>query len=253
MKFKRLMMAVTSALLLSTAFSGCGSSDESSKATTTPKTTTTAATTVATTTTAATTTAAPVTTTAPMTTVDPNADIARIMIQTDSFVFRDEIQKSPYGSDPVKGNQLSGIDSSNAAYNFGDVTPVSFKDVEITGDGEYKVGVYVDLTDAAMGLNILGVSTNLPRTDEDAKAGFDTQDIQFTDVKLYVDGVEQKLPSGKFLLDSNHTDQINCILVNQWNADLTGGVYQTVCKKSYEISFKIKGYDAYRKAHPKKD
>ena len=184
---------------------------------------------------------------------------AQIMLQTGAYSFRNAIQDDTFGG-AATGKGIEGYDyngkficwSDDVATDWNTIegnSPVTFEDATITGDGTYTVKLLGDLTANSDALNILGVSTNLPRVDtngEDEDPSLEAQKVVVTVDKATIDGADIEIPGeGKAVLDSETEGQLNIILANQWNDALGKAQLKQIPKESIEITFTVKGLDAY--------
>ena len=163
---------------------------------------------------------------------------AYIGIQTQNFSFRNAWNEGTYGKGAVGEDgmvyfdQITGWEGSTAL-NKGGV----FTDVQITGDGTYKVGV----TDFDFGsdeyLNLLFVSTDIP-----LDAG-----ITISDVKVIMDG-QTKYTFDEAFLSPDETTYMQPMAINIWNTeDLNGqdGLFGYVMpSSSVEIEFTVSNFPA---------
>ncbi len=162
---------------------------------------------------------------------------AYIGIQTQNFAFRNAWNDATYGQG-ITGedgmdyfNQITGWEGATAL-NKGGV----FTDVQITGDGTYKVGV----TDFDFGsdeyLNLLFVSTDMPLD----------SGITISDVKIIMDG-QTKYTFDDAFLSPDETTYIQPMAINIWNTDLGGqeGLFGYVMPtSSVEIEFTVSNFPA---------
>lgn len=162
---------------------------------------------------------------------------AYIGIQTQNFAFRNAWNEPSYGKGVVGEdgmeyfNQITGWEGSTAL-NKGGV----FTDVQITGDGTYKVGV----TDFDFGsdeyLNLLFVSTDIPQD-----AG-----VSISDVKIIMDG-QEKYTFDEAFLSPDETAYLQPMAINIWNSDLGAqdGLFGYIMPtSSVEIEFTVSGMAA---------
>ena len=162
---------------------------------------------------------------------------AYIGIQTQNFTFRNAWNEGTYGKGitaddgTVWFDQLTGWDGPNALDKGGD-----FTDVQITGDGTYKVGVTnFDFGDDEY-LNLLFVSTDIP-----VDCG-----ITISDVKIIMDG-QTKYTFDEAFLSPDETTYLQPMAINIWNSDLGGqeGLFgYTMPASSVEIEFTVSNFPA---------
>ncbi len=163
---------------------------------------------------------------------------AYIGVQTQKFCFRNAWNDASYGKGIVDDDgtvwfdQITGWDASNNAVDQGG----TFTDVQITGDGTYKVGV----TDFDFGsdeyLNLLFVSTDIP-----ADAG-----ISISDVKIIMDG-QEKYTFDEAFMSPDEKAYLQPMAINIWNSDLGGqdGLFGYMMPtSSIEIEFTVSGMAA---------
>ncbi len=178
----------------------------------------------------------------------------QILIQTDAWSYRNKMQDDTYGgagdAATWDGKFICWVDNVATDWNeVTDDTPVAFEDVKIDKDGTYTAKMTGDLTNNCGSLNILGVSTNLPRSNKDKEATFEDQDIKISDVSVKVDGKDFTIPGdGKAILDADTPDFINILVGNQWNGAL--GQFEACPAKSIEITFTVTGLDAPASTDP---
>ena len=185
---------------------------------------------------------------------------AQIMIQTGAWSYRNKIQDETFGDAVSKGDpavtdwngKFICWGEDQLAHDWNTIegnSPITFEDATITGDGTYTVKLLGDLTANSDALNILGVSTNLPRVDtngEDEDPSLEAQKVVVTVDKATIDGADIEIPGeGKAVLDSETEGQLNIILANQWNDALGKAQLKQIPKESIEITFTVKGLDAY--------
>lgn len=159
---------------------------------------------------------------------------AYIGVQTQNFAFRNAWNEPSYGlgvtSDDgmVYFDQITGWEGSTALNKGGD-----FTDVEITGDGTYKVAVTNFDFGADEYLNLLFVSTDIPL---DCGASI-------SDVKIIMDGNE-KYTFDEAYLSPDETTYMNPMAINIWNDDLgkQDGLFGYMMPtSSIEIEFTVSG------------
>lgn len=162
---------------------------------------------------------------------------AYIGIQSASYTFRNAWNEGTYGKGitgddgTVWFDQLTGWDGPTALNKGG-----NFTDAQITGDGTYSVSV----TDFDFGsdesLNLLFISTDIPQD----------LDVQFTDVKVILDG-QTKYTFDEAYLSPDETTYYSPMMINIWNDDLgkEDGLFgYTMPSDSIEIQFTVSGLDA---------
>jgi len=162
---------------------------------------------------------------------------AYLGVQTQNFAFRNAWNEPSYGKGVtgedgmVYFDQITGWEGATAL-NKGGV----FTDVEITGDGTYKVGV----TDFDFGsdeyLNLLFVSTDMPLD----------SGITISDVKIIMDG-QTKYTFDDAFLSPDETTYIQPMAINIWNSDLGGqeGLFGYVMpSSSIEVEFTVSNFPA---------
>ncbi len=155
---------------------------------------------------------------------------AYIGVQSSSFIFRDAYENASTGYGTDYFNQITANYPAAPEAKAGTIT-----DVEITGDGTYKVGV----TDFDFGsdesLNLLFVSTDIPRD-----AG-----VTFSDVKVILDGnTKYTFDEGFVDPDDKNSVYAKCETINIWNPNLTDLFGYVMPSSSIEIEFTITGVDA---------
>lgn len=170
---------------------------------------------------------------------------AQILIQTSSWSYRNAIQDDTYGNagDGDWAGKLiawrKDADDKDEAYDYGGENGITMEDVKITGNGEYSIKLNGDMTQNCESFNILGVSTNIPRTSEE---GLDAQDIVISDIKVLIDGAEATIPGeGAAIIDGDQEDFINFQVANMWNDALGKVGFTPVNTKSIEIKFTVSG------------
>ncbi len=160
---------------------------------------------------------------------------AYIGVQTQNFTFRNAWNEPTYGKGIVADDgtvwfdQMTGWEGSTALDKGG-----VFTDVQITGDGTYKVGV----TDFDFGadeyLNLLFVSTDMPL---DCGA-------TISDVKIIMDG-QTKYTFDEAFLSPDETTYLQPMAINIWNSDLgdfDNGLFSYIMPtSSIEIEFTVSG------------
>lgn len=168
---------------------------------------------------------------------------AQMIIQTDAWTYRNKMQDTTFGGagDGDWEGKLIAWDSNKVAYDWAENSPYTFTDTEITGDGDYSIKFEGDLTSNCGSFNILGISTNVPReSTNDDKIGLDGQEIQFSNVEVYIDGTKATIPGdGVAILDPDTDNEQNVLVANMWNSAL--GSLEVVPTQSIEIKFTISG------------
>ncbi|MBQ8176294.1 MAG: hypothetical protein IJ035_04570 [Oscillospiraceae bacterium] len=162
---------------------------------------------------------------------------AYIGVQTQNFTFRNAWNEGTYGKGitaddgTVWFDQLTGWDGPTALDKGGD-----FTDVQITGDGTYKVGVTNFDFGSDEYLNLLFVSTDIP-----ADSG-----VTISDVKVIMDG-QTKYTFDEAFLSPDETAYLQPMAINIWNEDLGGqdGLFGYVMPtSSVEIEFTVSNFPA---------
>ncbi len=162
---------------------------------------------------------------------------AYIGVQTQNFAFRNAWNDATYGQGitgedgMVYFDQITGWEGSTALNKGGD-----FTDVEITGDGTYKVGVTNFDFGADEYLNLLFVSTDMPLD----------SGITISDVKIIMDG-QTKHTFDEAFLSPDETTYLQPMAINIWNTDLGGqeGLFGYVMPtSSIEIEFTVSNFPA---------
>lgn len=169
----------------------------------------------------------------PTVTFDPTASYdAYLLLQTPSWTYRNAWNDATGGMDSeFWGDFIYGNETKQT---YGKVT-----DTAVNGNGTYSVkitdfGTIFADDFAAAGqeyFNILGVSTNIPLSD----------DIKITDVKMIVDG-STKVKYAEAYLDPDATDYVKILVQNIWNDDVKETTYYPVPTESLEIQFTISGF-----------
>ncbi|NLZ45833.1 MAG: hypothetical protein GX896_03990 [Clostridiales bacterium] len=172
---------------------------------------------------------------------------AQLLIQTGSWTYRNAMQDDTYGG--TKDASFDGklvawrkdeVTNKDVGYDYGAENNITMTDAKITGDGDYSIRLDGDLTTNCEEFNILGVSTNMPKDVETGALA--DQKIVVSNVKLLIDGTEQKLPGeGAPIIDPDTKDQINVQVVNQYNDALGKEQFKPVNAKSIEIKFTVTG------------
>ncbi len=162
---------------------------------------------------------------------------AYIGVQSASYTFRNAWNEGTYGKDIVADDgtvwfdQLTGWEGATALNKGGD-----FTDVEITGDGTYKVGVTNFDFGSDETLNLLFVSTDIP-----LDAG-----ITISDVKVIMDGNTLYTFDEAFLSPDEQT-YMQPMMINIWNDDLgkADGLFGYMMPtSSIEIEFTVSNFPA---------
>ncbi|MBQ7980595.1 MAG: hypothetical protein IJ305_03200 [Oscillospiraceae bacterium] len=162
---------------------------------------------------------------------------AYIGVQTQNFTFRNAWNEGTYGKGitaddgTVWFDQLTGWDGATPLDKGGD-----FTDVQITGDGTYKVGVTNFDFGSDEYLNLLFVSTDIP-----ADSG-----ITISDVKVIMDG-QEKYTFDEAFLSPDETAYLQPMAINIWNEDLGGqdGLFGYMMPtSSVEIEFTVSNFPA---------
>jgi len=162
---------------------------------------------------------------------------AYIGVQTQNFTFRNAWNEGTYGKGitaddgTVWFDQLTGWDGPTALDKGGD-----FTDVEITGDGTYKVGVTNFDFGSDEYLNLLFVSTDMPL---DCGA-------TISDVKVIMDG-QTKYTFDEAYLSPDEKEYLQPMAINIWNSDLGGqdGLFAYIMPtSSVEVEFTVSNFPA---------
>lgn len=162
---------------------------------------------------------------------------AYIGVQTQNFAFRNAWNDATYGQGVtgedgmVYFDQITGWEGATALNKGGD-----FTDVEITGDGTYKVGVSNFDFGADEYLNLLFVSTDMPLD----------SGITISDVKIIMDG-QTKYTFDDAFLSPDEKQYLQPMAINIWNSDLGGqeGLFGYVMPtSSIEIEFTVSNFPA---------
>ncbi|MBP1549046.1 MAG: hypothetical protein J6A05_03485 [Oscillospiraceae bacterium] len=162
---------------------------------------------------------------------------AYIGVQTQNFAFRNAWNDATYGQGitgddgMVYFDQITGWEGATALDKGGD-----FTDVEITGDGTYKVGVTNFDFGSDEYLNLLFVSTDMPL---DCGA-------TISDVKVIMDG-QTKYTFDEAFLSPDEKQYLQPMAINIWNSDLGGqdGLFAYMMPtSSVEIEFTVSGLPA---------
>lgn len=162
---------------------------------------------------------------------------AYIGVQTQNFTFRNAWNEGTYGKGitaddgTVWFDQLTGWDGPTALDKGGD-----FTDVEITGDGTYKVGVTNFDFGSDEYLNLLFVSTDMP-----LDCG-----VTISDVKVIMDG-QTKYTFDEAYLSPDEKEYIQPMAINIWNDDLgkQDGLFAYMMPtSSVEIEFTVSNFPA---------
>jgi len=162
---------------------------------------------------------------------------AYIGVQTQNFTFRNAWNEASYGKGvtaddgTVWFDQLTGWDGPTALDKGGD-----FTDVEITGDGTYKVGVTNFDFGSDEYLNLLFVSTDMPL---DCGA-------TISDVKVIMDG-QTKYTFDEAYLSPDEKEYLQPMAINIWNSDLGGqdGLFAYIMPtSSVEVEFTVSNFPA---------
>lgn len=162
---------------------------------------------------------------------------AYIGVQTQNFTFRNAWNEGTYGKGitaddgTVWFDQLTGWDGPTALDKGGD-----FTDVQITGDGTYKVGVTNFDFGSDEYLNLLFVSTDMPLD----------SGITISDVKVIMDG-QTKYTFDEAYLSPDEPQYIQPMAINIWNDDLgkQDGLFAYMMPtSSIEIEFTVSNFPA---------
>lgn len=162
---------------------------------------------------------------------------AYIGVQTQNFAFRNAWNDATYGQGitaddgTVWFDQITGWDGPTALNKGGD-----FTDVEITGDGTYKVGVSNFDFGSDEYLNLLFVSTDMPLD----------SGITISDVKVIMDG-QTKYTFDDAFLSPDEKQYLQPMAINIWNSDLGGqdGLFAYMMPtSSVEIEFTVSNFPA---------
>lgn len=162
---------------------------------------------------------------------------AYIGVQTQNFAFRNAWNDATYGQGitaedgMVYFDQITGWEGATALDKGGD-----FTDVQITGDGTYKVGVSNFDFGSDEYLNLLFVSTDMPLD----------SGITISDVKVIMDG-QTKYTFDEAFLSPDEKEYLQPMAINIWNSDLGGqdGLFAYMMPtSSIEIEFTVSNFPA---------
>ncbi len=162
---------------------------------------------------------------------------AYIGVQTQNFAFRNAWNDATYGQGitaedgMVYFDQITGWEGATALDKGGD-----FTDVEITGDGTYKVGVTNFDFGSDEYLNLLFVSTDMP-----LDCG-----VTISDVKIIMDG-QTKYTFDEAFLSPDEKEYLQPMAINIWNSDLGGqdGLFAYMMPtSSIEVEFTVSNFPA---------
>ena len=163
-------------------------------------------------------------------------------VQTAAYSFRDPWDSESYGLETEYFNQITGWDADNNAV----VRAGTIHDTVIEGNGTYSVSLTdFNFDDGAETLNLLYVSTDIPKTGE----------IVISNVTVFMDGKEVYGPSSRdymfaeAFLDPDTKTTMKPLCINLWSSDLKKGELFSykMPTTSIEIQFTVSGFD-YDKA-----
>ena len=169
---------------------------------------------------------------------------AYIGIQSENWIFRNAWADDFFGADGRDWERFEGNHFNEMFHTDNGLQPGSFIDVEIKGNGTYRVeAIDFDFSGDEV-FNQLFVSTNIPL------AG---HNITVTDVKVIMDNSTKHTFAGGYVygIDNNDSkDYYEIFCINRWNSDLGGedGLFgYTMPASNLAIEFTVSGF-SYDKA-----